>query len=281
MKALIGLYREKECSPGRHQTNDAVLLEQVAAALRARGVAAVLQTLDQAAGRRPDAPLIFSMCQSRAALDTLSAWERAGARIVNSPRGARNTYRDRLPALMAAAHVPFPATTLVATAAAVDPAIAAAGVWLKRGDLHASISADVQRIAGHAHLATALASFAARGIDTAAVQAHCAGDEIKFYGVNGGFFHWFYSGRSAAHPLDVPALERLASRAAEAAGLDVYGGDVIVGPGGALTLIDLNDWPSFAPCREAAAGAIGETLTRRMHAPWYPALVPSANQSAV
>jgi len=35
--------------------------------------------------------------------------------IVNSPRAARNTYRDRLPALMAGAGVPFPETALIAT----------------------------------------------------------------------------------------------------------------------------------------------------------------------
>ena len=47
------------------------------------------------------------------------------------------------------------------------------------------------------------------------------------------------------------ALRRLGEDAAAAAGLDVFGGDVIVGSSGELTLIDLNDWPSFAPCRDA------------------------------
>jgi hypothetical protein len=50
------------------------------------------------------------------------------------------------------------------------------------------------------------------------------------------------------------------------AGLDIFGGDVIVSPEGELTLIDLNDWPSFAPCRERASYAIAEFISKRVHA---------------
>ena len=95
------------------------------------------------------------------------------------------------------------------------------------------------------------------------------------------FFHWFYSGASHAYVFDRAALPRIAARAAHAAGLDIFGGDVIVAPTGDLTLIDLNDWPSFAPCRAAAADAIADYLARRAHAAWNPGLVSSANQSAL
>jgi len=126
------------------------------------------------------------------------------------------------------------------------------------------------------------AEFRSRGITAAAVQAHRPGDEIKFYGVAGGaFFHWFYSGASHAYTFDRAALARIAARAAHAARLDIFGGDVIVASTGDLTLIDLNDWPSFAPCREAAADAIADYLARRAHAAWNPGLVSSANQSAL
>ena len=66
-----------------------------------------------------------------------------------------------------------------------------------------------------------------------------------------------------------------------AAGLEIFGGDVIVAPSGELTLIDLNDWPSFAPCRDRASDAIAEHLMRRVDAAWNPGLVSSANESAV
>ena len=150
-------------------------------------------------------------------------------------------------------------------------------------------------------LRAGLREFASRGITHAALQAHRSGDEIKFYGIAAGaFFHWFYpEGRSAADrrrgdhagdarrngngrlPLDVGALRQLGEDAAAAAGLDVFGGDVIVGPSGELTLIDLNDWPSFAPCRDRAADAIAGYLMRRVDAAWNPGVVSSANESAV
>jgi hypothetical protein len=61
-------------------------------------------------------------------------------------------------------------------------------------------------------------------------------------------------------------LQELGNQAAAVAGLDIFGGDVIVSPEGELTLIDLNDWPSFAPCRERASYAIAEFISKRVHA---------------
>jgi hypothetical protein len=269
MKRLLGLYREKQYSPGRHQSNDALLLDQIAHRLREREFAVDLMTLEEANGARANATLVFSMCQGRAALENLAQWEREGVRIMNSPQAALNTHRDRLPALMIEARLPFPQTNLVATDAPPDlhGLDLEEGIWLKRGDVHASVTADVQWIDSRERLEAGLADFARREIKLAALQAHRAGDEIKFYGVAGGaFFHWFYSGNARKYPFDSARLQRLGNDAAAAAGLDVYGGDVIVSARGELTLIDLNDWPSFAPCRERAAYAIADFIIKRVHA---------------
>ena len=299
---LVGLYREMEYSPGRHRSNDAVLLEQVAATLKAQGFVVDLMTADEAPAAPPEAELVFSMCQGRRALEFLMRWEQDGARLVNSPRASLNTYRDRLPALMQDAGIPFPPTTLVATTEAESdrPTLSVfpvfpvfpvfndvnGGVWLKRGDVHASVSADVQWVDSPDRLRAGLEEFAARGVARAAVQHHRPGDEIKFYGVaGGGFFHWFYPKDADAsvprHRFDQARLPRLAGAAAAAAGLEIFGGDVIVAPDGGLTVIDLNDWPSFAPCREQASEAIAVHLMRRVDANWNPSLVSSANESAV
>jgi glutathione synthase/RimK-type ligase-like ATP-grasp enzyme len=283
---LVGLYRETEYSPGRHRSNDAMLLEQVAEALRTSGVAVDLMTANDAERTRPDAELVFSMCQGSRALEFLTRWEREGARLINSPRAARNTYRDRLPRLMKEAGIDFPRTKLVRTMSGAASGINVnGGVWLKRGDVHASISADVQWVASLDRLRAGLQDFAARGVTHAVVQEHRPGDEIKFYGVAGNaFFHWFYPKEASAsgrHAFDVDALRQLTETAAAAAGLDIFGGDVIVGPDGRLTLIDLNDWPSFAPCRDEASAAIAFHLMRRLDATWNPSFVSSANQSAL
>jgi len=145
MMRLIGLYREAECSPGAHRSNDTRLLELVGQALEARGFRVDLMRLEDAVDRRQSATMIFSMCQGRAALEALTGWELEGTCLVNSPRAALNTYRDRLPAILHASGIRFPRTKIVTTARIDDPAIDGnGGVWLKRGDVHASVSADVQ-----------------------------------------------------------------------------------------------------------------------------------------
>jgi hypothetical protein len=268
MKRLLGLYRERQYSPGRHLSNDVLLLDQIAHRLREREFAVDLLTLEEAESRRMDAAIIFSMCQGRSSLENLADWERQAVKIINSPRAALNTHRDRLPALMVKAGVSFPQTRLVGTKERADLGSLDlnGGIWLKRGDVHASVTADVQWVDSVERLDAGMTDFAKRGIDIAALQAHRAGDEIKFYGVvGGGFFHWFYSGEARKYPFNFAQLETLAHRAATAAGLDIFGGDVIVSPSGDLTLIDLNDWPSFAPCRERASYAIADFITRRAH----------------
>lgn len=270
MKSLLGLYRERQYSPGRHLSNDALLLDQIAHRLRERDFAVDLLTLDEAEARRGEAQLILSMCQGRSSLENLACWERQGAKIINSPQAALNTHRDRLPELMVNAGVPFPQTRLVRTKEKIDVQSLDinGGIWLKRGDVHACVTADVQWIDSVERFDTGMTDFAKRGIDLAALQTHRAGDEIKFYGVaGGGFFHWLYSGQARKYPFDSAQLEQLACRAAAAAGLDIFGGDIIVSSSGEMTLIDLNDWPSFAPCRERASYVIADFITKRVHAP--------------
>ena len=267
MTRLLGLYREAEYSPGRHRSNDGLLLEDIAETLRAHGLVVELTTIDRAASDRSyeTASLVFSMCQGRAALDLLARWREQGVQIVNSPEASFNTYRERLLTLMQRSGVRFPSTRFVATGGLEPAAVDVnGGVWLKRGDVHAAVAADVQWIDSSERLRTALTEFASRGIAHAAVQHHQPGDEIKFYGVAGSrFFYWLYAASAAAAPattFDVPALQRLAEHAAAAAGLHIFGGDAIVSPSGELTLIDLNDWPSFAPCRATASTAIADYL---------------------
>ena len=42
--------------------------------------------------------------------------------------------------------------------------------------------------------------------------------------------------------------------------MKVYGGDCIVGEDGNIRIIDFNDWPSFAPCRNEAAPFIAKSI---------------------
>jgi hypothetical protein len=281
-----GVFRELAHSPGR-ETDDALILKETARRLGDRGFSVELKTVDDLPEPEPDVPpALFVMCERIPVLDRLARWETRGALVVNPTAGIRNTYRDRTATLFAAAGVPFPASVLVPTD---DPAPAApsgsrdlAGLWIKRGDVHATEAADVMRAESTSGALAALAEFRRRGVSRALLQEHVPGDLIKFYGVDaagassgvdaaggpeggGGWFEWFYHRDQvlARHPFDAAVLEAAARKAAAALRLEVWGGDAIVGPDGAPVVIDLNAWPSFALYRDRAADAIAARLAAR------------------
>ena len=114
-----------------------------------------------------------------------------------------------------------------------------------------------------------------RGIKRAVINRHLVGDLIKFYGIAGQpFFYWFYpfeSGHSkygleaingaARHiPFDENYLQEICRKAGEVLDVKIYGGDCIVDPDGSIRIIDFNDWPSFAPCRNEAAPWIAKAI---------------------
>ena len=267
-----GIYRELAHSPGR-ETDDAEILRATARALESLGLTVALKSTDELpeaddAGSVP--PYLFVMCERIPVVEKLAAWERRGARVVNRPSGIRNTDRERTIALFAKHSVPYPHSVLVGTGA--PPAFRGA-CWVKRGDVHATEAGDVSFAGDGAALSTNLERLAARGIARAVVQDHVPGDLIKFYGVAGvngekdrpSWFQWFYhrDQKLENHAFDPEELARATALAAHAIGLEVYGGDAIVSPGGRISVIDLNAWPSFALFRPVAATHIAALLAAR------------------
>ena len=55
-------------------------------------------------------------------------------------------------------------------------------------------------------------------------------------------------------------MQRMVVKAAETIGLTIYGGDCIVDEKGNISLIDLNDFPSFSSVREEAAKEIARSI---------------------
>ena len=133
-------------------------------------------------------------------------------------------------------------------------------------------------VADEAQLRSALADFAAAGIEDFIVSAHLEGDLVKFYGVEGTpfFSHTYptrengfskfgleqHNGAPAEYSFSVSALKTTADAAARHFGMPIYGGDAVIRPDGRFFLIDFNDWPSFGSCTQAAAEAIA---TRALH----------------
>ncbi|MGH7497490.1 MAG: hypothetical protein ACREL3_01430 [Gemmatimonadales bacterium] len=274
MKRVVALYRSPAYSPSRHLQNDRAILDEVIGQLLARGGWTVDRATEQdvAAGYLPDGDVYLNMCQGPHASSRLQELLPPGVPCINTPGAVLACHRHRMAPRLLDRGVAFPPTVFLSTTGSPEPVSAgwlAADsrdpVWVKRGDVHAQTAEDVVAVSV-AEIPTALSRFAGRGIGRVALQAHVPGPVVKFYGVmDREYFHWY--------PVDGPgvagaeayteALHDLAERAARALGLAVYGGDAVLALPDSPTLIDLNDWPSFAPVRSPAAAAIADHAHRR------------------
>jgi len=209
------------------------------------------------------------MCEQHGIVEALRRAQRNGAVIVNTPDAVLNTYRHRTLELFTQAGISAPPSRLVAA----DPNSPPPGfpVWIKRYDFHATQPGDVLYAATTADWQAGLGGFARRAIPFVVIQDHVPGDLIKFYGVHRPgaaaptWFVWYYHRDQtlAGHKFDEAVLRKAACAAAGALGVEIFGGDAIVGPDGRPMIIDLNAWPSFALYREVAAAAITEHLAWR------------------
>jgi protein-tyrosine-phosphatase len=256
----VGVYREREFSPGKVDA-DAAILDEVLAVLAGQGVATRAVTAGQFAASDVSgepADLVLAMCQSEAALEQLLAAQNRGAAVLNSARAIRNCYRDRLGAVLADAGVAVPAGRLVEVesfdACDLEGLEVARGLFVKRGDLHAMVADDVRQARSRAEIDAYLEDFVRRGVKKAYLQQAVEGRVIKFYGVTDTYFS------IAQADLELPPglpelLHQAATAAAQALELQVWGGDAVV-DGQRFSIIDFNDWPSFQAVRRQAAPAI-------------------------
>jgi hypothetical protein len=272
MKArAIGIYRESEFSPGKVQA-DAQILDEVLGELSSHGIEVATMSPEEFASRGvADAQIILAMCQSENALRRLAEREASGVVVINSALAIRNCYRDLLGAGLIRAGVPTPDGTLVATGSSLDGRrfamlSSSAGVYVKRGDLHALGPDDVQHVAAHDGLAETIGTFARRGIERVFIQQAVHGRVVKFYGVSGSEYFTVVGEEGEVSPEMARAIGKAGATAANALGLEVWGGDAIV-DGDMFSIVDFNDWPSFSRVRTAAARAIArrtmKLLSRR------------------
>ena len=70
------------------------------------------------------------------------------------------------------------------------------------------------------------------------------------------------NGKAKGLSFSLDHLKDLCHRACQELQVVVYGGDCIVTPEGEIFIIDFNDWPSFAPCRNQAAPHIADAIDR-------------------
>jgi len=276
---IYGIMRKNDFSPN-HVNNDAAIYIAVCKQLALKGINVESYSEDKFLELTAfDEQPILTMGRSKKLLVRLQELEKEGIRVINSAFAIENCFRVAMTEQLLAYGLSYPESTVLGTTEKVGNVFAqygGPGIWIKRGDFHAVHQEDVSFARSEEEANTILAEYALRGIEQAVLSKHISGDLLKFYAVaDSDFFYWFYpydvrhhkfmgyesiNGKTLHHPFDMHALRTLAQRAAHVLGVKFYGGDAIIQKDGSIVLIDLNDWPSFAPCRVEAAEAIASYL---------------------
>lgn len=262
-----------------HIGNDAAIFNIVADQLRKRGYIVNVYNEDTfIKNNGVDEPVIVDMCRERQSIKLLQELENNGRLVINSGFGIENCTRERMTRILIGSGIPYPKSLMVNTDEAIVDKLKAAGIeraWIKRGDFHAMHKEDVSYVRHPAEAQEVLQEYFLRGIKRAVINIHLEGDLIKFYGVRGTpFFYWFYpleaghskygheaiNGPSRGINFDEEKLREICAQAANELDVVVYGGDVIIDPDGTMRIIDFNDWPSFAPCRDEAGPHIARAI---------------------
>ncbi len=282
-RILAGIQRDNRFSPN-NIGNDSAIFELTALSLKKRGYH-VNEYTESNCPENLKEKYVFSMAREPKVLRMLQQMENQGAVVVNSGYGAANCYRSSMTHLLLQEGIPSPNSLILDTSHHSPDIFHPFGgrpFWMKRGDFHAIHKEDVSYVRNAEEGAEMLREYARRAIESVLVCEHIHGDLVKFYGVTGtDFFYWFYPSESGHSkfgneringsirnlPFQPDMLRFVANKAAETLKIDIYGGDAIITPESAIYLIDVNDWPSFAPCRKPGAAAIAQRICQRIESP--------------
>ena len=274
---IAGIMRAGAYSPN-HIGNDTAIFNATAEQLRKRGCLVNVYSEDQLNAQGVDEPVILNMCREWDSIKKLQELEDEGRIVINSGYGIENCTRERMTRILMGNGIPYPDSLIVNTNENVKSQLKKSGFkscWIKRGDFHAMHKEDVSYVRHVDEAQEVLQEYFLRGIKRAVINVHLDGDLVKFYGVkNTPFFFWFYpfdlghskygweevNGKSQGIKFSEDTLKDICHRAADELDIEVYGGDCIVSPEGEIRIIDFNDWPSFAPCREDAAPQIAKRV---------------------
>ncbi|MGN0207706.1 MAG: hypothetical protein ACI4BC_10715 [Muribaculaceae bacterium] len=274
---IAGIMRAGAYSPN-HIGNDAAIFNATAEQLRKRGCEVNVYSEEQFIAGKVSERIILNMCREQRSIQLLQQKEDEGCLVINSGYGIENCTRERMTRILLGSNIPYPESLIVNTNEAVKPALKESGFtacWIKRGDFHAMHKEDVSYCRHIEEAQEVLQEYFYRGIKRAVINKHLPGDLIKFYGVKGSpFFYWFYpfdeghskygheaiNGKSTGFDFDIKQLKEICHNAADTLDVVVYGGDCIVSSEGDIKIIDFNDWPSFAPCRNEAAPHIAKAV---------------------
>ena len=274
---IASIMRAGAYSPN-HIGNDAAIMNAVTEHLRKRGCEVNIYSEEQFINGAVKENIIVNMCRERRSIELLQRLEDEGKLVINSGHGIENCTRERMTRILLGHGIPYPESLMVDTDEVVKGKLVKAGFtncWIKRGDFHAMHKEDVSYVRHPEEAQEVLQEYFLRGIKRAVINRHLDGDLIKFYGISGSkFFYWFYpfdeghskygyeaiNGKSQGLEFDKDRLRAICQEASDVLDVKIYGGDCIISAEGDIRIIDFNDWPSFAPCRDAAAPHIAKYI---------------------
>lgn len=274
---IAGIMRAGAYSPN-HIGNDTAIFNAVAEHLRKRGCIVNVYSEEQLIAGNITEDIIINMCREQKSIALLQQMEDAGKIVINSGYGIENCTRERMTRILMGSNIPQPQSLMVNTNEMIIDSLEKGGFtqcWIKRGDFHAIHKEDVSFVRHPQEAQELLHEYFLRGIKRAVINKHIVGDLVKFYGVQGTpFFHWFYpydlghskygheeiNGKSQGIEFDIERMKHICQDAADVLDVKIYGGDCIISPEGEIYIIDFNDWPSFAPCRDEAAPHIAKSI---------------------
>jgi glutathione synthase/RimK-type ligase-like ATP-grasp enzyme len=260
---LAGISRQTEFSPN-HVLNDFLIIQKTAEELQKLGCEVRMYDESVLMPGLIEEDYIFSMVQGIIGTQTLLKIAGKKKLVINHPQSVLNCYRYNMVKMLPQNDIPFPESIIVPTNNGVEYEHISGKVWLKRGDAHAVHKEDVSLVYSDNEMETMLKEFYRRGINNAIIQKHLIGDTVKFYAIREmNFFYWYHLNGEYHTKFDEKLLQEHADKSAETLGLYVYGGDAIITPQSEIIIIDINDWPSFAPVREKAGRLIAELIYRK------------------
>lgn len=267
MLQIAGVRREQLYSPN-HVGNDAMIFMKTVEHLTQLGADVKIYEEHDLGKIEIKEPFVFSMAQGVEGTEILLQIEKQGKIIVNSPQGSINSYRINMVKILPEKGIPFPKSLIIS----IDEKdkikfedFDARKIWIKRGDVHAVHREDVTLVYSEDERKNIFREFEKRGITEVVLQEHLDGDVIKFYAIVGSpLFHWYYLNGVNHTLFDKDKLVELAQKSARALGLDVYGGDAVVAEDGSISIIDINDWPSFATIRDEPSEQIAKLIFQKV-----------------
>lgn len=226
-------------------------------------------------------------------MSSLMRLERAQLPIFNAPRAVRTVAKSREMTLSLLQQVGIPVPRWWAYDPEEDEMFMCEPAlqqllpgWVKAMREEGARLDDVHFVSTPLEADSCILQLAAEQVPDIVVTQHIDGELIKCYVVMTDeaiySLHWFrpqesgYSkfGEAEQHnrqlanvAVDEAKIQALARQVGRTLGLQIFGFDAILQQDGSLTIVDVNDWPSFSVCRDEAAEAIAEMIIKTYRQP--------------